>query len=71
MGKTKNLIFYSLNCGPICFVFVFAFVVGKNQNTPNLSPMADDAITRAVHQVWDLLCTSVGATHTKAPRRVF
>ena len=21
-------------------------VVGKNQNTPNLSPMADDAITR-------------------------
>ena len=27
------------------FVFVLAYVVGKNPKTPNLSPMADDAIT--------------------------
>ena len=32
--------------GRICFAFVFACVVGKNPKTPNLSPMADNAITR-------------------------
>ena len=31
--------------GRICFVWVFACVVGKNLKTPNLSPMAYDAIT--------------------------
>ena len=30
----------------IYFVFAFACVVGKNPNTPKLSPIADDAITR-------------------------
>ena len=34
------------NCGGFCFVFVFACVVVKNPRTPNLSPMADNAITR-------------------------
>ena len=28
------------------FVFVFAYVVSKNPKTPNLSPMADNAITQ-------------------------
>ena len=28
----------------ICLAFAFACVVGKNPKTPNLSPMADDAI---------------------------
>ena len=32
--------------GRICIAFVFACVVGKNPKTPNLSPMADDPITR-------------------------
>ena len=32
--------------GRICVMFVFACVVGKNPKTPNLSPMADDTITR-------------------------
>ena len=32
--------------GRICFEVIFACVVGKNPNTPNLSPMADDAITQ-------------------------
>ena len=32
--------------GRICFGFVFACVVGKNPNSPNLSPMTDDAMTR-------------------------
>ena len=34
------------NWGHICFAFVFACVVSKNPNTPNLSPIADDTITR-------------------------
>ena len=29
------------------FVFVFAYVVGKNPKTPKLSLMANEAITRA------------------------
>ena len=33
--------------GRIWFAFVFACVVGKNPKTPNLSPMADDAIMRS------------------------
>ena len=33
-------------CGRILFAFVFACVVGKKQKTPNLSPMADKAITQ-------------------------
>ena len=33
-------------CGQVCFAFVFACIVGKNQKTPKLSPMADDATTR-------------------------
>ena len=33
------------DCGGIYFAFVFACVVGKNLKTPDLSPMADDAIT--------------------------
>ena len=33
--------------GHILFAFVSACVVGKNQNTPNLSSMANDAITRS------------------------
>ena len=33
-------------CTHFCFVFVFACVVSKNPKTQNLSPMADDAITR-------------------------
>ena len=37
--------------GRICFGFVFACVVGKNPKTANLSPMADDAITRGSVQV--------------------
>ena len=32
--------------GHICIAFVFACVVSKNQKTPNLNPMADDAITQ-------------------------
>ena len=32
--------------GRVCFAFVFACVVGKTPKTPNLSPMADNAITR-------------------------
>ena len=32
--------------GRTCFAFVFACVVGKNPDTPNLNPMADDAITQ-------------------------
>ena len=28
----------------ICFALIFACVVGKNLKTPELSPMADDAI---------------------------
>ena len=32
--------------GRICIAFVVACVVGKNPKTSNLSPMADDAITR-------------------------
>ena len=32
--------------GCIGFAFAFACVVGKNPKTPNLSPMADDAITQ-------------------------
>ena len=32
--------------GRICFACAFACVVGKNPKTPNLSSMADDAITR-------------------------
>ena len=31
--------------GRICFACVFACVIDKNPKTPNLSPMADDAIT--------------------------
>ena len=31
--------------GRIGFAFVFACVVGKNPKTPDLKPMADDAIT--------------------------
>ena len=34
------------DCGCICFAFVSACVDSKNPNTPNLSPIADDAITR-------------------------
>ena len=34
------------DCGRILFVRVSACVVGKNPNTPNLSPMADEAITQ-------------------------
>ena len=34
------------DCECICLAFVFAYVVGKNPKTPNLSPMADDAIAR-------------------------
>ena len=34
------------DCERISFACVFAYVVGKNPKTPNLSPMADDAITR-------------------------
>ena len=45
--------------GRICFVFVVVCVVGKNPKTPNLSPMADGAITQAVYEVWDLPCLSV------------
>ena len=33
------------DCVRICFTFVFVCGVGKNSNTPKLSPMADDAIT--------------------------
>ena len=33
--------------GRILFAFVSTCVVGKNPNTPNLSSMADDAITRS------------------------
>ena len=29
----------------ICFVFIFAFVVGKNPKTPKLSPMVAHNIT--------------------------
>ena len=32
--------------GPILFAIVSACVVGKNQNIPNWSSMADDAITQ-------------------------
>ena len=47
--------------GRILLTFVSACVVGKNRNTPNLSPMADNAITRGgtVYEVWDLPCISV------------
>ena len=41
----------------------FARVVGKNPNSPNLSPMADDTITWALYEVWDLLCISVALMH--------
>ena len=34
------------DCGCFCFAYVFVCVVGKNPKTPNLRPMADDAITR-------------------------
>ena len=34
------------DCGRICIAFVSSCVVGKNPKDPNLSPMADDAITR-------------------------
>ena len=33
------------DCGRICFAFAFACVVDKIPKNPNLSPMADDAIT--------------------------
>ena len=33
------------DCGRICFAFVFCVCGQQNPNTPNLSPMADDAIT--------------------------
>ena len=36
----------SKDSGCICFTFAFAWVVGKNMKTSNLSPMADDTITR-------------------------
>ena len=32
--------------GQICFAFVFACVVDQNPKTPNLSPVADNAITQ-------------------------
>ena len=32
--------------GHICIVFVFAYLADKNPKTLNLSPMANDAITR-------------------------
>ena len=32
--------------GRICIAFVFAYVVGKNPKTPNLSPMTNNNITR-------------------------
>ena len=38
---------------------VYKCVVSKNLETPILSHMADDAITRAVYKVWDLSCISV------------
>ena len=34
--------------GRICIAFVFAYVVGKDPKTPNLSFRVDEAITRAV-----------------------
>ena len=49
-------------CRHICFAFVFACGVGKNQKTPNLGPIADNVITQAVYKVWDLPCISVDTT---------
>ena len=34
----------------------------KTRRPPMLSPMADDALQRAVYEVYDLPCTSVGIT---------
>ena len=45
--------------GRILLAFVSACVVGKNQNNPNWSSKADDAITQGGIGVWDLLCISV------------
>ena len=41
------------------FAFVSVCVVGKNPNTPQFEPMADDAIPCVVSKVWDLPCISV------------
>ena len=44
--------------GRICFAFIFAFAVGKNLKTPNLSSMG--AITRGgIREGWNLCCISV------------
>ena len=34
----------------ICFAFVFTCVVGKNLKTPNLSPLAEEAIIQGCIQ---------------------
>ena len=48
--------------GRILFLGVW---LAKNPKTPNLSPMVDDAITRAIYEVWDPLCISVVASLLK------
>ena len=44
----------------ICFAFAFACVVGKNQKTPKLSSMADNAIT------WGGLGSQVSLVYIRA-----
>ena len=42
--------------GCICFVFIFACMVGKNPKNSNLSPW----LMTSLHEVWDFPCISVG-----------
>ena len=44
----------------------FACVVGKNQTTSKLSPMADDAITEGGEEVWDLWWGYICAEYTSS-----
>ena len=47
--------------------FVFAYVIGKNSRTPNLSPVADNAITRGVFGVL-YICGSATLLHQWAAK---
>ena len=45
------------------FAFVHASIIGKNLETPNLSPWLMTPLQGAVYEVWDLHCISVGEMH--------
>ena len=63
LSVNMNMCWNTAQRTEIVDAFVFAHVVGKNLNTPNLNPWLTMPLQRGVYQVWDLPCIFVDTPH--------